>query len=50
MHASHEQLMRSCERKESLERAARLRLEAELRRQHDINATLRNQVPWHLKY
>lgn len=42
--AAHQALVRSSERKESLERSARLRLEAEWRRGQDMNAALRNQV------
>jgi len=44
VHAAHEGLVRSCERKESLERSARLRLESELRRTQELNAGLRSQV------
>lgn len=44
VHAAHHSLVRSSERKESLERAARLRLEAEWRRSQDVNAALRNQI------
>lgn len=42
--AAHQALVRSSERKESLERSARLRLEAEWRRAQEMNAALRNQV------
>ena len=36
--------MRSSERKESLEKSARIRLEAEWRRAQEMSAALRNQV------
>lgn len=42
--AAHQALVRSSERKESLERSARLRLETEWRRSQDMNAVLRNQI------
>lgn len=42
--AAHQALVRSSERKESLERSARLRLEAEWRRVQEMNTALRNQV------
>ncbi|XP_046647863.1 uncharacterized protein LOC124337889 [Daphnia pulicaria] len=41
---AHQALVRSSERKESLEQSARIRLEAEWRRAQDMNAGLRNQV------
>ena len=42
--SAHQALVRSSERKESLERSARLRLEAEWRRSQEMNGALRNQV------
>lgn len=44
VHSAHQSLVRSSERKEGLERAARLRLEAEWRRSQEMNAALRNQI------
>lgn len=42
--AAHQALVHSSERKESLERSARLRLEAEWRRVQEMNVALRHQV------
>lgn len=42
--AAHQALVRSSERKETLERSARLRLETEWRRSQEMNGALRNQV------
>ena len=44
MNAAHQGLVRSSERKETLERSARLRLESELRRVQQVNAALRHQI------
>ncbi|XP_068631286.1 angiomotin-like protein 2 isoform X2 [Battus philenor] len=41
---AHEELVGSCERRERLERAARLRLQADCRRLHDLNRALKQQV------
>ncbi|XP_072939426.1 uncharacterized protein [Epargyreus clarus] len=41
---AHEELVGSCERRERLERAARVRLQADCRRLHDINRALKHQV------
>lgn len=43
VNAAHQALVRSSERKETLERSARLRLESELRRVQQVNAALRHQ-------
>ncbi|KAI9561807.1 hypothetical protein GHT06_012768 [Daphnia sinensis] len=42
--SAHQALVRSSERKESLEQSARIRLEAEWRRAQELNTALRNQV------
>lgn len=42
--SAHQALVRSSERKESLEQSARIRLEAEWRRAQEMSAALRNQV------
>ncbi|XP_053603521.1 angiomotin-like protein 2 [Plodia interpunctella] len=42
--SAHEELVRSCERRERLERAARLRLQADCRRLQDLNRALKHQV------
>ncbi|CAG4991513.1 unnamed protein product [Parnassius apollo] len=42
--SAHEELVGSCERRERLERAARLRLQADARRLHDLNRALKHQV------
>ncbi|XP_057376329.1 uncharacterized protein LOC130697443 [Daphnia carinata] len=42
--SAHQALVRSSERKESLEQSARIRLEAEWRRSQELNTALRNQV------
>lgn len=44
MHRGHEELVASCERREKLERAARTRLQAEVRRLQDANRALREQA------
>jgi len=44
VHAAHQALVRSSERKESLERSARFRLETEWRRVQELNQALRSQV------
>jgi len=44
VNAAHQGLVRSSERKETLERSARLRLESELRRVQQVNAALRHQI------
>jgi len=44
VNAAHQALVRSSERKETLERSARLRLESELRRVQQVNAALRHQI------
>ncbi|PZC85486.1 hypothetical protein B5X24_HaOG216594 [Helicoverpa armigera] len=41
---AHEELVGSCERRERLERAARVRLQADCRRLHDLNRALKQQV------
>ncbi|XP_049869698.1 angiomotin-like [Pectinophora gossypiella] len=41
---AHEELVSSCERRERLERAARVRLQADCRRLHDLNRALKQQV------
>ncbi|CAH2071728.1 unnamed protein product, partial [Iphiclides podalirius] len=41
---AHEDLVGSCERRERLERAARLRLQADCRRLQDLNRALKQQV------
>ncbi|XP_026492818.2 angiomotin-like protein 2 isoform X1 [Vanessa tameamea] len=42
--SAHEELVDSCERRERLERAARVRLQADCRRLHDLNRALKQQV------
>lgn len=44
IHKGHEELVQSCERRERLERAARSRLQSDLRRQQELNRSLREQV------
>lgn len=41
---AHEELVASCERRERLERAARARLQGELRRLQEVNQSLRDQT------
>ncbi|CAH0407234.1 unnamed protein product [Chilo suppressalis] len=41
---AHEELVRSCERRERLERAARVRLQADCRRLQELNRALKQQV------
>ncbi|CAG4918139.1 unnamed protein product [Colias eurytheme] len=41
---AHEELVGSCERRERLERAARVRLQADCRRLHELNRALKHQV------
>ncbi|OWR47548.1 putative angiomotin [Danaus plexippus plexippus] len=41
---AHEELVGSCERRERLERAARVRLQADCRRLHEINRALKHQT------
>ncbi|KAI5633891.1 angiomotin-like [Phthorimaea operculella] len=41
---AHEELVGSCERRERLERAARVRLQADCRRLHELNRALKQQV------
>ncbi|CAH2105341.1 unnamed protein product [Euphydryas editha] len=42
--SAHEELVSSCERRERLERAARVRLQADCRRLHDLNRALKQQA------
>ncbi|XP_045447013.1 angiomotin-like protein 2 [Melitaea cinxia] len=42
--SAHEELVQSCERRERLERAARVRLQQDCRRLHDLNRALKQQV------
>lgn len=42
--SAHEELVSSCERRERLERAARVRLQADCRRLHELNRALKQQV------
>ncbi|XP_065204499.1 uncharacterized protein LOC135834506 isoform X2 [Planococcus citri] len=44
VHRAHEDLVESCERRERLERTARAKLQAEIRRLQDANRSLRDQV------
>lgn len=44
VHRAHEDLVESCERRERLERTARAKLQAEIRRLQDTNRALREQV------
>lgn len=41
---AHEELVASCERRERLERAARVRLQSDSRRLHEHNRALKQQV------
>lgn len=41
---AHEELVGSCERRERLERAARVRLQADCRRMQELNRALKQQV------
>lgn len=43
--SAHEELVGACDRRERLERAARVRLQADTRRLHDLNRALKHQVP-----
>nr|XP_037868797.1 angiomotin-like protein 2 isoform X2 [Bombyx mori]XP_037868798.1 angiomotin-like protein 2 isoform X2 [Bombyx mori]XP_037868799.1 angiomotin-like protein 2 isoform X2 [Bombyx mori] len=42
--SAHEELVGACDRRERLERAARVRLQADTRRLHDLNRALKHQV------
>lgn len=44
VHRAHEELAASCERREKLERAARLRLQNDCRRLNELNRALREQI------
>lgn len=44
VHRAHEELAESCERREKLERAARIRLQAECRRLTELNRAYRDQI------
>lgn len=44
VHRAHEDLAASCERREKLERAARLRLQSDCRRLSELNRALRDQI------
>lgn len=44
VHRAHEELAASCERREKLERAARLRLQNDCRRLTELNRALRDQL------
>lgn len=44
VHRAHEELAASCERREKLERAARIKLQNECRRLNELNRALRDQV------
>ncbi|XP_014216807.1 uncharacterized protein PFB0145c-like [Copidosoma floridanum] len=44
VHRAHEELAASCERREKLERAARLRLQSDCRRLQELNRALRDQI------
>lgn len=44
VHHAHEELVASCDRREKLERAARLRLQNDCRRLSDLNRALRDQI------
>ncbi|XP_074104558.1 uncharacterized protein LOC141531003 isoform X2 [Cotesia typhae] len=44
VHRAHEELAASCERREKLERAARLRLQNDCRRLTELNRALRDQI------
>ena len=44
VHRAHEELVQTCDRRERLEKAARVRLQTECRRLQEINRTLREQV------
>ncbi|XP_029176914.1 uncharacterized protein LOC114945006 [Nylanderia fulva] len=44
VHRAHEELAASCERREKLERAARLRLQNDCRRLSELNRALRDQI------
>ena len=44
VHRAHEDLVESCERRERLERTARAKLQAEIRRLQDTNRSLCEQV------
>ncbi|XP_066581156.1 angiomotin-like 2a isoform X2 [Prorops nasuta] len=44
VHRAHEELAASCERREKLERAARLRLQNDCRRLTELNCALRDQI------
>ncbi|CAB0041943.1 unnamed protein product [Trichogramma brassicae] len=44
VHRAHEELVASCERREKLERAARIRLQSDCRRMTELNRALRDQI------
>ena len=44
MHRAHEELVQSSDRRERLERAARARLQSDIRRLQEVNRTVREQV------
>lgn len=44
VHRAHEELAASCERREKLERAARMRLQNDCRRLTELNRALRDQI------
>lgn len=44
VHRAHEELAATCERREKLERAARLRLQSDCRRLGELNRALRDQI------
>lgn len=44
VHRAHEELAATCERREKLERAARMRLQSDCRRLTELNRALRDQI------
>ncbi|XP_031617693.1 uncharacterized protein LOC116337358 isoform X4 [Contarinia nasturtii] len=44
IYRAHEELKQTCERREKLERAARMRLQSDLQRVQELNAVMRDQV------
>lgn len=44
IYRAHEELKQTCERREKLERAARMRLQSDLQRVQELNSVMKDQV------
>lgn len=44
IYRAHDELKQTCERREKLERAARMRLQSDLQRVQELNAVMKDQV------